>query len=78
MTRKACLLAALTLALLLPASGQAQLCTVVAGGANYTIPAASHYDNSQTSNFTGVGTGDQLFEDGWCCLLYTSPSPRDS
>jgi len=59
------LLAVLAVAALVPASAQAQLCTIVAGGANYTIPAASHYDNSQTSNFTGVGTGDQLFEDGW-------------
>lgn len=48
-----------------PVSANAQLCTVVAGGATYTIPAASHYDTSQTSNFTGVGTGDYLFEDGW-------------
>ncbi|MBK7709048.1 MAG: carboxypeptidase regulatory-like domain-containing protein [Acidobacteria bacterium] len=43
----------------------AQLCTLTAGGATYTIPAASHYDATQTSNFTGVGTGDYLFEDGW-------------
>ncbi|HET9765583.1 MAG TPA: hypothetical protein VFS60_01975, partial [Thermoanaerobaculia bacterium] len=66
MTRKLCLLAAvLAVAVLLPASAHAQLCTLTAGGATYTIPAASHYDNSQTSNFTGVGTGDYLFEDGW-------------
>lgn len=48
-----------------PALANAQLCTVTAGAANYTIPAASHYDATQTSNFTGVGTGDYLFEDGW-------------
>ena len=58
-------LAFLAVAVLLPASAHAQLCTVIAGGANYTIPAASHYDGTQTSNFTGVGTGDYVFEDGW-------------
>ncbi|MEQ1920895.1 MAG: CHRD domain-containing protein [Pyrinomonadaceae bacterium] len=42
-----------------------QLCTLTAGGATYNIPSASHYDATQTSNFTGVGTGDYLFEDGW-------------
>lgn len=45
--------------------GQAQLCTLTAGGATYTIPAASHYDATQTSNLTGIGTGDYIFEDGW-------------
>lgn len=45
--------------------GQAQICTLTAGGASYVIPAASHYDATQTSNFTGVGTGDYIFEDGW-------------
>lgn len=44
---------------------QAQLCTLTAGGATYTIPAASHYDATQTSNLTGIGTGDYVFEDGW-------------
>lgn len=44
---------------------EGQLCTLTAGGATYTIPAASHYDVSQTSNLTGVGTGDYVFEDGW-------------
>lgn len=29
------------------------------------IPAASRYDATQTSNLTGVGTGDYVFEDGW-------------
>lgn len=54
-----------TIAMLMPASVLAQACTVTAGGASYAIPAASHYDTSPTSNFTGVGTGDYLFEDGW-------------
>ena len=45
-----------------PAFANAQLCTVTAGSASYTIPAASHYDTTQTSNFTGVGAGDYLFE----------------
>lgn len=57
-----CFVAAATV---LPSTALAQLCTLTAGGATYTIPAASHYDNSQTSNLTGVGTGDYLFEDGW-------------
>lgn len=43
----------------------AQICTLTAGGASYVIPAASHYDATQTSNLTGVGTGDYIFEDGW-------------
>ncbi len=50
---------------LAPASAHAQICTIVAGSATYTIPAASHYDATQTSNLTGIGTGDYLFEDGW-------------
>ncbi|MEQ1923824.1 MAG: carboxypeptidase-like regulatory domain-containing protein, partial [Pyrinomonadaceae bacterium] len=50
---------------LAPAMANAQACTVTAGGASYVIPAASHYDITPTSNFTGVGTGDLLFEDGW-------------
>lgn len=48
-----------------PGKSHAQLCTLTSGGATYTIPAASHYDNSQTVNLTGFGTGDLLFEDGW-------------
>ncbi len=48
-----------------PALANAQLCTVTSGTAVYTIPAASHYDATPTSNFTGVGTGDYVFEDGW-------------
>ncbi len=45
--------------------GQAQICTLTASGASYVIAATSHYDTSPTSNLTGVGTGDYLFEDGW-------------
>ncbi len=52
-------------AIAFPTAANAQLATLTAGGATYTIPAASHYDATQTSNFTGVGTGDYLFEDGW-------------
>ena len=48
-----------------PAFVVAQICTLTASAATYVIPAASHYDASQTSNLTGVGTGDYLFEDGW-------------
>lgn len=48
-----------------PTMAYAQSCTLTAGGASYVIPATSHYDTTPTSNFTGVGTGDQLFEDGW-------------
>lgn len=55
----------LTVAALAPTLANAQICTLTAGGATYGIPAASHYDASQTSNFTGVGTGDYVFEDGW-------------
>jgi hypothetical protein len=55
-------LVALSLA---PAIADAQICTVTAAGAAYVIPAASHYDTTQTSNFTGAGNGDYLFEDGW-------------
>ncbi len=55
----------LAAAALAPALANAQICTLTAGGASYVIPAASHYDGTQTSNFTGVGTGDYIFEDGW-------------
>ncbi len=55
----------LAMAALAPTLANAQLCTLTAGGAIYTIPAASHYDATPTSNFTGVGAGDLLFEDGW-------------
>ena len=43
----------------------AQACTVASGAATWAIPATSHYDASPTSNFTGVGAGDYVFEDGW-------------
>ncbi len=52
-------------AALAPTLAHAQICTLTAGGASYVIPAASHYDTTQTSNLTGVGTGDYVFEDGW-------------
>ncbi len=53
------------LAALANSAADAQICTLTAGGASYLIPAASHYDATQTSNLTGVGTGDYVFEDGW-------------
>ncbi|MEO6323899.1 MAG: hypothetical protein ABIT01_11975 [Thermoanaerobaculia bacterium] len=56
---------AMTLTVFMPTSAQAQICTLTASAASYVIPAASHYDGTQTSNLTGVGTGDYLFEDGW-------------
>ena len=59
------LAALVALAVLAPAMSGAQICTLTAGAATYTIPAASHYDGTQTSNLTGIGTGDYLFEDGW-------------
>lgn len=52
-------------AIVVPSLAHAQLCTITASAATYTIPAASHYDATPTSNFTGVGTGDYVFEDGW-------------
>ncbi len=55
----------LAVAALATAAANAQICTLTALGATYTIPAASHYDATQTSNLTGVGTGDYVFEDGW-------------
>lgn len=55
----------LVVAAMAPTLANAQVCTLTAGGASYVIPATSHYDATQTSNFTGVGTGDYLFEDGW-------------
>ena len=57
--------AVLAVLVMAPTVAYAQICTLTAGGATYGIPAASHYDTSPTSNFTGVGTGDMLFEDGW-------------
>lgn len=38
--------------------------TITTGGASYVV-GASHWDVSPDANFTGVGTGDQLFEAGW-------------
>ncbi len=55
----------LVVAAMVPTFANAQICTLTSSGATYTIPAASHYDATQTSNLTGVGTGDYLFEDGW-------------
>jgi len=55
----------LVVAAMVPTLANAQICTLTSSGATYTIPAASHYDGTQTSNLTGVGTGDYLFEDGW-------------
>ena len=58
-------LAVLALATLVAGSARAQICTLTAGATSYVIPATSHYDGTPVSNFTGVGTGDYLFEDGW-------------
>ncbi len=55
----------LALAAMVPGTAFAQLCTLTSSGATYSIPATSHYDSSPTSNLTGIGTGDYLFEDGW-------------
>ena len=55
----------LAMAAMAPTLANAQICTLTASAASYVIPATSHYDTSQTSNFTGVDTGDLLFEDGW-------------
>jgi hypothetical protein len=38
--------------------------TISNGGASYVL-TASHWDTSPETNFTGVGTGDQIFEAGW-------------
>ncbi|WP_257387241.1 hypothetical protein [Tahibacter caeni] len=38
--------------------------TITAGSANYVL-TASHWDITPAVDFTGVGTGDQLFEAGW-------------
>ena len=65
--RSAWLPAAIVLAVLAASATpvNAQICTLTASGASYVIPATSHYDTSPSSNLTGVGTGDYLFEDGW-------------
>ena len=44
-----------------PAFGQG---TITDGAGSYAI-SASHFDASPAANFTGVGTGDQIFEAGW-------------
>lgn len=59
-----CFKSALTLALLACASTAFAQGTVTSGTANYVV-GASHWDTSPDANFTGVGTGDQLFESGW-------------
>lgn len=54
------------LALLLLVTGPAAFGqgTITSGAASYVL-AASHWDTSPAVDFTGVGTGDQLFEAGW-------------
>lgn len=44
-----------------PAFGQG---TVTSGSASYVL-TASHWDQTPEANFTGVGTGDYIFESGW-------------
>ena len=61
----AAVIASIGLTALFSQAAWAQLCTVTAAAASYTIPATLHYDGTQTSNFIGVGTSDYLFEDGW-------------
>jgi hypothetical protein len=51
-------------ALLLATGGAFAQGTITSGGASY-VHTASHWDVSPEANFTGVGTGDQLFESGW-------------
>lgn len=65
--RSAWMPAAIVLAVLAASATpvNAQICTLTASGASYVIPATSHYDATQTSNLTGIGTGDYIFEDGW-------------
>lgn len=38
--------------------------TITTGGASYVL-TASHWDITPEVHYTGVGTGDQLFEAGW-------------
>lgn len=59
-----CFKSALTFALLTSASTAFAQGTITSGTANY-VQTASHWDVSPEVNFTGVGTGDQLFESGW-------------
>ena len=51
-------------ALLLAAGSAFGQGTITSGGASYVL-TASHWDITPEANFTGVGTGDQLFESGW-------------
>lgn len=59
-----CFKSALTLALLACTSTAFAQGTITSGGASY-VHSASHWDTSPAVDFTGVGTGDQLFESGW-------------
>lgn len=59
-----CFKSAVTLLLLASASTAFAQGTITSGTANY-VQTASHWDTSPEVNFTGVGTGDQLFESGW-------------
>jgi hypothetical protein len=80
LNRRAILVSALVLlaiAVLAPSSARAQACTITSGGASYVIPATSHYDNSQTSNLTGVGASDILFEDGWWFRVSSAGDTRE-
>jgi len=38
--------------------------TITSGSGNYVL-TASHWDATPETNFTGVGTGDYIFESGW-------------
>ncbi len=38
--------------------------TITSGGASF-VRSVSSFDTTPTANFTGVGTGDQVFEFGW-------------
>lgn len=59
-----CFKSAVTLLLLASASTAFAQGTITSGSANY-VQTASHWDITPEVNFTGVGTGDQLFESGW-------------
>jgi hypothetical protein len=47
--------------------------TITSGAASYAIPA-SHFDATPATNFTGVGTGDYVFEAGWWFRIEGDPS----
>lgn len=59
-----CARALLSVLLLLLVTGVHAQGTITSGSASYVL-TASHWDTSPDANFTGVGTGDQLFESGW-------------